>query len=758
MAWFFSKNFYTKNMARTKKTTSKSKQTQQNINFSSISIENQNRIFGIIFIILALLVFFSTQEQVDQELPILWKWLKIAFSWLFGEYFNFIFSPILIIFGFFLLLQKKDWSPLRWIGLLGFFASVVSLIGWYDRGYLAFFNIFPSLLGMIGEANSIIFFVVIFFVSLWAIFSFSYRDLFFKAKENISQITNISMKIPKIEIDDYEDDYEEKPIKTVEQKKKKLETELETVQNTIQTQKIKLEQKVEEKPKKIFSFAKNDENSTKIKITDTKWNILTKPKEKTEVTRSISNEKWDFPSTQLLNKPYKKNIISPEEIREKALIIQKTLLQFGIEVEIEEECIGPTVTQYRIRPAEGVRVSKIENLKKDLTLALSAKSIRIQAPIPGMNLIGIEVPNEKRDIVGIREIIEDHSFVNHKSKLALTMGKDINGDYVVGDLEKMPHLLIAGQTGSGKSVGMNSFIISMLYKNSPFDLRMIMIDPKQVELGMYDGIPHLLTPVISTPDKALNILRWSVAEMERRYSLFKWKAKKLSEWNERYPSEKISTIVIIIDELADLMMSGNKKEVETLITRIAQKARAVGIHLILATQRPSVDVITGLIKANVPSRVAFTVASQVDSRTILDQVGAEDLLGYGDMMYFPTGSMFPIRAQWVLIETEEIENVVRHIRLAIPEDGYPETLSAEDIAGSESSNFDWSIMDRSGLKEDPQVIDEAIRIVREQWKCSKSMLQTYMWVGYNRAAKIVSILEEMWVIGPSNGAKWHDVL
>lgn len=248
---------------------------------------------------------------------------------------------------------------------------------------------------------------------------------------------------------------------------------------------------------------------------------MTKLKEKTEVTRSISNEKWDFPSTQLLNKPYKKNIISPEEIREKALIIQKTLLQFGIEVEIEEECIGPTVTQYRIRPAEGVRVSKIENLKKDLTLALSAKSIRIQAPIPGMNLIGIEVPNEKRDIVGIREIIEDHSFANHKSKLALTMGKDINGDYVVGDLEKMPHLLIAGQTGSGKSVGMNSFIISMLYKNSPFDLRMIMIDPKQVELGMYDGIPHLLTPVISTPDKALNILRWSVAEMERRYSLFK---------------------------------------------------------------------------------------------------------------------------------------------------------------------------------------------------------------------------------------------
>ena len=292
-------------------------------------------------------------------------------------------------------------------------------------------------------------------------------------------------------------------------------------------------------------------------------------------------------------------------------------------------------------------MAKIEALKKDLTLALKAKSIRIQAPIPGLGLVGIEVPNEKRDTVGIKEVLEDVAFTRHKSKLAIAVGKDINGDFIVGDLAKMPHLLIAGQTGSGKSVGMNGFILSLLYKNTPSELRMIMVDPKQVELGVYDGIPHLLTPVINSPDKALNALKWGVAEMERRYSTLKpLNARNLEEYNAKVSDkDRLPAIVIIIDELADLMMSGNKKEVESAITRIAQKARAVGLHMILATQRPSVDVITGLIKANVPSRVAFTVASGIDSRTILDAYGAEDLLGRGDMLYFPTGAMTSTRIQ-----------------------------------------------------------------------------------------------------------------
>ncbi len=284
--------------------------------------------------------------------------------------------------------------------------------------------------------------------------------------------------------------------------------------------------------------------------------------------------------------------------------------------------VGPTVTQYRLRPADGSRLNKIEALKKDLTLALKAKNIRIQAPIPGLGLVGIEVPNDRRDMVSLREIVESPQFTKHPSRLAMCVGSGIAGDPVICDLKEMPHLLIAGQTGSGKSVGMNGFLISLLLRNSPAELRMIMIDPKRVELGVYNGIPHLLAPVINHPDKALNALKWSVAEMIRRYDLLtEVRCRNLGEYNAKVSNEeKMPAIVIVIDELADLMMSGNKKEVETTIARIAQMARAVGMHLIVATQRPSVDVITGLIKANIPSRIAFTVASQVDSRTILDRV------------------------------------------------------------------------------------------------------------------------------------------
>ncbi len=338
---------------------------------------------------------------------------------------------------------------------------------------------------------------------------------------------------------------------------------------------------------------------------------------------------WEFPSTKLLNEVIHKATVSPAEIREKSLEIERTLAQFRIGVDMAGEKVGPTVVQYRLEPHDGVKLSKIEGLKKDLTLALKAKSVRIQAPIPGLGLVGIEVPNDKRDMIGIREVLEHPNFANTRITLPLAVGKDINGDYIIGDLAKMPHLLIAGQTGSGKSVGMNGFLISLLYKNSPSTLRMILIDPKRVELGMYNGIPHLLTPVINEPDKALNSLKWSVAEMIRRYDVLNAaKVRNLTEYNAKVGrKEKMPNIVIVIDELADLMMSGNKKEVETTIARIAQMARAVGMHLIVATQRPSVDVITGLIKANIPSRIAFTVASLTDSRTILDRMGAEDLLG-----------------------------------------------------------------------------------------------------------------------------------
>ncbi len=477
-------------------------------------------------------------------------------------------------------------------------------------------------------------------------------------------------------------------------------------------------------------------------------------------TKAVDFWTWDFPSIKLLNEIEHKNLVSLDEIEEKSLMIQKTFLQFGIDVEMEDECVWPTVIQYRLRPSEWVRLSKIEALKKDLTLALKAKSIRIQAPIPGLGLVGIEVPNEKRDIVWIREVLADDTFTHHKSKLALALGKDINGDFIVGDLAKMPHLLIAGQTGSGKSVGMNGFILSMLYKNTPSELRMIMVDPKQVELGIYDGIPHLLTPVINSPDKALNALKWSVAEMERRLTIFKWvNARNLEEFNAKVTKkDSMPVIVIIIDELADLMMSGNKKEVESSITRIAQKARAAGLHLILATQRPSVDVITGLIKANVPSRVAFTVASNVDSRTILDQIGAEDLLGRGDMLYFPTGAMATNRLQWVLVETDEVERVVNHIKRTI-DPAMLEEIYDSSIVDGDRGNWEGSASgDGSGFDEDPKIVDEAIELVRSSGKCSTSMLQRHLKLGYGRAARVVDILESMGIVGPADGSKPREVI
>ncbi len=475
--------------------------------------------------------------------------------------------------------------------------------------------------------------------------------------------------------------------------------------------------------------------------------------------KSVSFWEWDFPSVKLLNEVIHKNMVSPDEVEEKSLMIQKTFLQFGIDVDMEDECIGPTVIQYRLRPAEGVRLAKIEALKKDLTLTLKAKSIRIQAPIPGLGLVGIEVPNEKRDIVGIREVLSDDGFMHHKSKLALAIGKDINGEFIVGDLAKMPHLLIAGQTGSGKSVGMNGFILSLLYKNTPSDLRMIMIDPKQVELGIYDGIPHLLTPVINSPEKALNALKWWVAEMERRYSTLKpMNVRNLEEYNAKVQSkDRMPAIVIIIDELADLMMSGNKKEVESAITRIAQKARAVGLHMILATQRPSVDVITGLIKANIPSRIAFTVASGIDSRTILDNYWAEDLLGRGDMLYFPTGAMASTRIQWVLVETDEVEHIVNHIKRTI-DPAMLEEMYDKSIVEWDRGNYEWSAYGGDYGDEDPKIVEEAIMLVRSNGKCSTSMLQRHLKLGYGRAARVVDMLEAMGIVGPADGSKPREVI
>lgn len=459
---------------------------------------------------------------------------------------------------------------------------------------------------------------------------------------------------------------------------------------------------------------------------------------------------WDYPPLALLevldSKPQAGNIQKRTET------IKKTLNDFGIEVTMTDAFIGPTVTQYTLRPAEGVKLNQITARQDDLALALAAQSLRVEAPIPGKGLVGIELPNEKKAMVGMRDILESKVFKQAGSKLALALGRDAAGDPVVVDLARMPHALIAGATGSGKSVCINSIILSLLINNSPDELRMILVDPKQVELTGYNGLPHLLTPVITEPKATVAALNWTVQEMERRYKVFANRGKRNIEQYNQDPDlgeGKMGYLVVIIDELADLMMI-SAREVETSIVRIAQKARAVGIHLIVATQRPSVDVITGLIKANIPTRMAFAVTSQIDSRTIIDQAGAEKLLGYGDMLYISTDLGKPRRIQGVYASEKEINSVIAHIKLQEEGDRYnPAVLETRVESRLGSSRENGEI--------DDDLFNEAYEVVRQAGKASTTLLQTRLSVGYARAARLIQAMEDQGLIGPAKGSKPREV-
>lgn len=427
-------------------------------------------------------------------------------------------------------------------------------------------------------------------------------------------------------------------------------------------------------------------------------------------------------------------------------IIQKTFKHFKIDVEMVDIRVGPAVTQYSLKPAQGVKLSKIIGLQNDLALALAAHPIRIEAPIPGKALVGIEVPNQKVGSVSLRELLESKEFKNRKSNMSAPLGKDVSGAVSSLLVDKAPHTLVAGATGSGKSVCLNVIIVSLLYQNGPDDLKIIMVDPKRVELGVYAGIPHLLVPPITKSEEAINALKWGVREMERRLDhLAKHGARDIDAYNAK-SKERMPKIVFIIDELADLM-SQNKRDVESLIVRIAQMSRAAGIHLILATQRPSVDVITGIIKANIPTRLAFAVASQVDSKTILDISGAEKLLGRGDMLMSTPQLSKPKRLQGAFVSDEEIKRVVKFLKKeGDPDYNYQVT---EDTRGGGIA--------MKASDSDP-LLEEAINIVINDKKASTSYLQRRMRIGYSRAARIVDLLEEMGIIGPQNGSKPRDVL
>ena len=481
-----------------------------------------------------------------------------------------------------------------------------------------------------------------------------------------------------------------------------------------------------------------------------------------EHTLTVEDENYEFPPLTLLSEGEAKGIKGGKRaLADTASKLQKTLYSFGVSAKVENVSVGPAITRYELKPAEGVRVSKIANLADDIALNLAAKTIRIEAPIPGKQAVGIEVPNEESEVVHLRDILENEKFKEHKSKLAFALGKDVSGDSIVTDIAKMPHVLIAGATGSGKSVCINTLISSIIYKAKPSEAKLIMIDPKIVELSVYNGIPHLLIPVVTDPKKAAGALAWAVQEMENRYAMFAAKGvRDLKGYNEAVEKEdnfgKLPHIVIIIDELADLMMVA-KGDVEDAICRLAQKARAAGMHLVIATQRPSVDVITGLIKANIPSRIAFAVSSQVDSRTILDQVGADKLLGKGDMLFFPTGAPKPVRIQGAFISDKEVEKVVNFIKANGGETTYREDITEYiEKANSTDKEIDEGTLD-SDDETDP-LLNDAIETVIETGQASTSFIQRKFKVGYARAGRIIDQMEERGIISGYQGSKPREVL
>ncbi len=441
------------------------------------------------------------------------------------------------------------------------------------------------------------------------------------------------------------------------------------------------------------------------------------------------------------------------DVHGKMHVIQKTLENFGIPVEMGEVCVGPTVTQFSLKPADGVKLNKITSLSNDLALSLAAHPIRIEAPIPGKSLVGIEVPNQAVAMVSMREVLESGEFTARKSNLTICLGKDVAGKPWIADLSKMPHILVAGATGSGKTVCLNTIILSLLFQNGPDDLKLMLIDPKRVELPVYNGIPHLVTPAITEVPKIINALKWAITEMDRRFDMLSKAGKRdITSYNEANPDEKMPFLIIVIDELADLMVA-SAAEVEAAIIRLAQMARAVGIHLVVATQRPSVDVITGLIKANITARVAFSVASSTDSRTILDQPGAERLVGRGDSLFVSADLSSPKRIQCCYVGDSEIRKVVDFLVEGLEEPvSYVEGITEKKGLGASGSDFGYND------DGDDELLEEARDVVVKAGKASASYLQRRLKVGYARAARLLDLLEERGIIGPGEGAKPRQIL
>ncbi len=628
-----------------------------------------------------------------------------------------------------------------------------------------------NLIGMIGTIilNAVLAIVLLMFM------------LGFKPAEMIQNLVEeIKERREEYEEDEEEEEIdEEKPRKIKEKKTKKEKLRKQDVipeeqlkipdeqQITINLPDEKENKKAKKSIKNILKKPEEEIKPEKVNPNNIEANLfkqeVEQKEEKTkqvltlEHTLTSENENYEFPPIELLEQGETQILKGGKKVvTDTATKLQKTLYSFGVSAKVEKVSVGPSITRYELKPAEGVRVSKIAKLSDDIALNLAAESIRIEAPIPGKQAVGIEIPNKEKQVVPLRDIIDSDKFKNSKSKVSMALGKDVAGEEVIADIAKMPHVLIAGSTGSGKSVCINTLITSIIYKAKPSEVKLLLVDPKVVELSVYNGIPHLLIPVVTDPKKAAGALAWAVQEMVNRYSLFAAKGvRDIKGYNEELEKEeggeKLPQIVIIIDELADLMMVA-PGDVEDAICRLAQMARAAGMHLVIATQRPSVDVITGIIKANIPSRIAFAVSSGVDSRTILDMTGAEKLLGKGDMLFSPVGVSKPMRIQGAYISDKEVEKIVDFLK------SNGETTYSEDILEKIENNAtpDKEIKDEDD--DTDQFLMDAIETVIETGQASTSFIQRRFKVGYARAGRIMDQMEARGIISGYEGSKPRQVL
>ena len=691
--------------------TKKGKKNNQSKNKTKLNVGLLDETKRSIWVVFSFVVFAVLALSSFGKAGILGGYIKNLLVFLFGRGF-FVSSITALLLGVFLLKDIKKKTPLGTIFGVGlFFLSSLGILdivfGNYGGGYVGFAVSYPFLY-LFDYWVSVIVFLALFLISFLMVLNSSFD---FERKTKPTQSESIEAGRDDDEVvewsDDDQDEDEEKQEENIVPKQKK-ETEAEVL--SIQ-------------PKKQYSL------------------------------------KYVPPPADLLEDD--KGTPSSGDVKANANIIKRTLQNFGIDVEMFEVNVGPSVTQYTLKPAEGIKLSRITALQSDLSLALAAHPLRIEAPIPGKSLVGIEVPNRSIALVGLRSMLSMPEFQGSYS-LSVAFGRDVTGSPVFADVAKMPHLLIAGATGSGKSIAIHTAIVSLLYKNSPEFLRLLLIDPKRVELTVYNEIPHLLTPVIVESKKAVMSLRWAVKEMERRYEILSGAgARDINSYNGKLLKDKknnneeiMPNIVVVIDELADLM-STYPREVEASIVRLAQMSRAVGIHLIVSTQRPSVEVITGLIKANITSRLALQVASQVDSRTILDMSGAEKLLGNGDMLYLAGDTSKPRRVQGAFISEKEVKKVSSFIidqadKFETEEIIIDSKIPQESLGISLDGDFDNG--------DDDELFESARELVMEAGKASASLLQRRLRVGYARAARLIDMLEEKGIVGPGDGAKPREVL